>query len=241
MFCLFGTGLWAAAAEKSFTVVYNRGIAPIKFTTESGEPSGILNEYWQQLGEKAGLNFKFLEVDSFGESLEMVKSGEMDLHAGIFYTDERSQFLEYSKPIFDLKYYIYSTADVPVMKTLEETRGFFLGVVQGGYTENFIKKVIPEGNLIIYDDYVSLFNAVLKGDVKVFVASDIHLNYYLSVNHHDNPFQHNDTVLCDQIYFGATAKSNRTFIDTIRGGQNLLSENDKKIVKFYCISLKKSR
>lgn len=113
IYCLFCSFIWAAAAEKPLTIVYNRGIAPIKFTTDAGKPSGILNEYWQLLAEKAGLDLQFIEVDSFAESLEMVKSGKADLHAGIFYTDERSQFLAYSKPVLDLKYYIYSGADLP--------------------------------------------------------------------------------------------------------------------------------
>ncbi len=68
-------------------VVYNRGIAPIKFTEESGKASGLLNEYWRLLAEETGLNLKFVEVETFAESLDMVKSGVADLHTGIFYTE----------------------------------------------------------------------------------------------------------------------------------------------------------
>ncbi len=225
--------MWVSAkiSDESITIVYNQGIAPIKFTDRNGAPSGILNEYWKLLAHQSGLTFSFREVETFDEALELVKNGEADLHAGVFFTEERRAFLEYSGPIFDLRYYIYSTADLPPPQSLEDTRGMIVGVVQGGYIENYLKKVIPAKRLFIYKDYASLFKSVLNGEVKVFVSSDIHLDYYLSVNVLDNPFQQSETLLFEQTYFGATAKNNIALIDRIKTAQQSINNNHKRKLK----------
>jgi two-component system, NarL family, sensor histidine kinase EvgS len=221
----------ANSSDEPITIVYNQGIAPIKFTDRNGDPAGILNEYWKLLTQHSGLKLSFREVETFEESLELVKNGEVDLHAGVFFTEERRTFLEYSEPIFDLKYYIYSTTDLSPPQSLEDTRGMLVGVVQGGYTEKYIKKVIPAGRLSIYKDYGSLFKSVLNGELKVFVSSDIHLDYYLSVNFLDNPFQQSDTLIYEQTYFGATAKNNTALIDRVKTAQQRLDNTQKRELK----------
>lgn len=228
----------AAQSEAPFTVVYNRGVAPIKFTTDAGEPSGLLNEYWQLLGQKSGLNFRFVEVDSFQQSLDMVKSGAADLHAGLFYTAERGSYLGYSKPVLDLNYYIYSSEDIPAFNSLEETRGCLLGVVQGGYTENYIKQKVPQSRLIIYEDIDSLLEAVRSGDLKVFVASDLHLNYYLAARGLENPFQRATDSLYRQTYYGAVAKRNEALLEKLIAAQQRLTPVEKQQLRDRWLSAK---
>ncbi len=228
---LTAVSVFATDLKEPITIVYNRGIAPIKFTDSNNNPSGILNDYWKLLDEKAELNFNFIEVDTFGESLEMVKDGRADIHAGIFYTEERAEFLDYSKPILNLKYYIYSSPDLVPPDSLGNAKGLILGTVQGGYTENEIKKVIPVDRLIVYEDFKSMFKAALDGDIKVFVSSDIHLNYYLSVNNRDNPFRHGKNFLYEQTYYGAAVKGKDTLINKIRTSQELLTDNELRNLK----------
>ena len=216
----------AEDAGEVLTIVYNKGIAPIKFSDTDGNPSGIVNDYWKMLAEKSEFEFKFIEVDTFGESLELVKSGQVDIHGGLYYTEERSEFLDYSEPILQLKSYIYSSSDLLPPESLDQVRGLILGTVQGGFTENEIKKILPEERIIIYDDFESMFRAALVGDIKVFISSDIHLSYFLSVNNLENPFSHGEQFLFEQTYFGAVPKGNSELIGKIRTIQNGVSVYD---------------
>ena len=221
----------AALADTPISIVYNQGIAPIKFTDSEGRPSGILNEYWQSLGSKTGFSFTFRQAEDFNESLELVKNGAVDLHAGIFYTNERSGYLEYSDPILEIDYYIYSTDDLETPESLEQTRGLVLGVVQGGYSENYIRKVLPSSHLAVYKDFKSLFQAVLNKELKVFISSDIHLGYYLSIRNLDNPFTHSRTALFSQVYYGASAKKNHHLIKKIKTAQKQLTDTENRELK----------
>ena len=73
-----------------------------------------------------------------------------------------------------------------------------------------------------------MFKATLDGDIKVFVSSDIHLNYYLSVNNRDNPFKHGKDFLYEQTYYGAAAKGEDTLIEKIRNSQGLITDTEVK-------------
>ena len=221
----------AEDAGEVLTIVYNKGIAPIKFTDKDGNPSGILNDYWKMLAEKSEFEFKFIEVDSFDESLEMVKSEQVDIHGGLYYTEELSKFLDYSDPILQLKSYIYSSSDLIPPESLEQVRGLILGTVQGGFTEDEIKRILPEERIVVYDDFESMFRAALAGDIKVFISSDIHLNYFLSVNNLENPFSHGEQFLFEQTYFGAVPKGNSELIGKIRTIQRNLSVYDLVAIK----------
>lgn len=218
-------------SAETISIVYNQGIAPIKMIDKNGEPSGILNDYWKLVAEKSDQIFTFHQVHTFEESLEKVRIGEMDLHAGLYNTEERSTFLEYSLPIFDLQYYIYSSSSLIPPKSLQDTKGLIVGVIQGGFIENHLKSVIPSTQLSTFDSYAALFKAVLAGELKTFVSSDIHLNYYLSSNGLDNPFKHRGTALFKQTYYGATAKNNISVMRKIREAQQLLTEKDKQDLK----------
>lgn len=213
------------AEEKKLSIVYNEGLAPIKFTDKEGNPSGILNEYWKFFAEAGGYTVDFRSVATFSESLEMVKSGEADLHAGLFFTSERDEFLEYTDPTFSLNYYIYSSEDLSPLESLEHAGGLLIGIVQGGYTENLVRKIIPKERIVKYSDYDSLFTSVIQGELKAFVSSDIHLNYYLSSNDFDYTFNHSDTILYSQTYYGATSENNNKLIPQIKKIQSELSES----------------
>lgn len=219
------------ATTDTISIVYNQGIAPIKFADQDGEPSGILNDYWKLVAKKSEQNFTFNQVQTFAESLEQVRNDEVDLHAGVFYLKERAAFLEYSLPVFDLQYYIYSSSELAPPKSLQDTKGLIVGVVQGGFIEEHLKSTIPLNQLAIYESYSTLFEAVLRGELKAFVSSDIHLNYYLSSHNLDNPFKHNGSVLFEQTYYGATAKKNHSFMEKIKAAQQLLTEKDKQELK----------
>ncbi|WP_028581820.1 transporter substrate-binding domain-containing protein [Desulfogranum japonicum] len=226
---IFWSGIATASSpDARISVVYNRGIAPIKFTDRQGKPAGILPEYWKLLEQKTGLTFDFQEVATFEKSLEMVKNGEADLHAGLYFTEERSRFLEYSEPVLELKYYIYASSDIPPPETLDQTRGFVIGIVQGGFTENYIKKNSPDSQYKIFKDFDSLFEAVLAGEIKVFVSSDIHLNYYLSTHNLQNSFRHSASTLSERVYYGATSRANSALMQKIQHGQRHVSHYEKE-------------
>ena len=69
-------------AEDSLKITYNADVAPLKFEDESGQAAGLFPDIWRLWAKKTGKTIDFIRTDSFNESLELVKNGQADLHAG---------------------------------------------------------------------------------------------------------------------------------------------------------------
>ena len=82
-----------APAGDELKIAYNADVAPLKFEDESGRAAGLFPEIWRLWAKKTGKTIDFIRTDSFNESLELVKNGQADLHAGLFRTAEREKFL----------------------------------------------------------------------------------------------------------------------------------------------------
>ena len=208
-----------AEAQETVTIVYNAGVAPLKFEDEAGNPVGLFPDQWRAWAHKTGRQIRFIKSSSFDESLEYVKTGKADLHAGLFKTEEREAFLEYSEPFFSLQYYVFTHPVVRPMATLDDVSGLLIGIQRGGHTEQFVRSRVPEEHIIIYDSFDELFRAAMGGKIKVFVATRISLFYFLKENRLANIFGYESSrPLYTQVYHTASAKGNTTLIDTVNDG-----------------------
>ena len=99
---------------------------------------------------------------------------------------ERETFLDYSEQLLALDYYVFTHPSVHPIRSLEKTSGLFLGLQKGGYTERFVRAKVPSNRIILYDRFQDLFRAALDGEIKVFVATELSLLYYLRENYLTN-------------------------------------------------------
>ncbi|MGD9371080.1 MAG: transporter substrate-binding domain-containing protein, partial [Desulfobacterales bacterium] len=223
------TATMAATASSELKIVYNVGVAPLKFEDAASRPAGLFPDTWRLWAKKAGRQIQFVKAESFNESLQLLKDGKADLHAGLFKTPEREEFLDYSEPLLALDYYIFTHPSVYPIKSLEKTSGFLVGIQKGGYTEQFVRSKVPENRLVLYDRFQDLFRAALEGEIKVFVATDLSLLYFLKENLQVNIFEYDrDRPLFSQEYYSATKKGNQALIQQINEGLKAIGSEERK-------------
>ena len=220
------------AAQDTVRIVYNAGVAPLKFEDAAQRPQGLFPDIWRLWAEKTGKKIRFVKAWSFAESLELLKSGRVDLHAGIFKTKEREQYLTYSDPLLQLDYHIFTHPQVRPISDLEDTSGLIVGIAKGGYTEKFVRSKVPDRRLMVYDGFAELFQAASAGEIKVFVATELSLLYYLNQNQRANIFQYDlKTPLYHQTYYTATAKPDPDLIPSVNRGLAAISPMEKKSIE----------
>ncbi|MBW2193434.1 MAG: transporter substrate-binding domain-containing protein, partial [Deltaproteobacteria bacterium] len=218
-----------ATAEDELKIAYNADVAPLKFEDESGRASGLFPDIWRLWAKKTGKTIDFIRTDSFNESLELVKNGQADLHAGLFKTAEREKFLAYSRPILHLDYFIFSHPIIRPLSSLEKTSGLIVGIAKGGFTEKYVRQRVPSERIAIYDSFTELFQAAQKGEVRVFVATEISLLYYLKQNQLANIFGYTkEKPLYSQVYYSASVKANTALIETVDTGLEGISKAERK-------------
>ncbi len=163
------------------------------------------------------------------ESLQLLKDGKVDLHTGLLKTVEREEFLDFSEQLLDLDYYVFTHPSVYPIKSLEKTAGLFIGVQKGGATEQVVRSQVPSNRIVVYDRSQDLFRAALEGDIKVFVAAELNLFYYLKENYFTNIFEYDrDHSLFSQVYYTATKKGNPTLIQQVNDGLKAINSQERK-------------
>jgi ABC-type amino acid transport substrate-binding protein len=228
VFLSLAAAITATAADE-LKIVYNVGVAPLKFEDAASRPAGLFPDLWRRWAQKAGRKIEFVKVESFGESLQLLKDGKVDLHAGLFRTPEREKFLDYSEPLLALDYYIFTHPSVYPIRSLAKTSGFLVGIQKGGYTEKLVRSKVPANRIVVYDRFRDLFRAALEGEIKVFVATELSLLYYLKENYQTNIFENDrDRPLFSQVYYTAAKKGNPALIQQVNDGLKAIGNEERK-------------
>jgi len=150
-------------------------------------------------------------------------------YSGLFKTPEREEFLDYSEQLLALNYYIFTHPSVHPIKTLEKTSGFIVGIQNGGYTEQFVRSKVPANRIVVYDRFQDLFRAALEGEIKVFVATELSLLYYLKENFFTNIFEYDrDHPLYSRVYYTATKKGNPVLVQQVNDGLKAIGSQERK-------------
>ena len=218
-----------ATAADEIKIVYNVGEAPLEFEDAAARPAGLLPDFWRLWAKKTDKKIQFVKVESLKESLQLLKDGKADLHAGLFKTPEREKFLDYSEPLLALDYYIFTHPSVYPIRSLEKTAGLIVGIQKGGSTEQLVRSKVPANRIFVYDRFQDLVRAALEGEIKVFVATELSLLYFLKDNYQTNIFEYDrDRPLFSQVYFTASKKGNPALIQQVNEGLKAIGSEERK-------------
>ena len=218
-----------ATAQDALKIVYNPGVAPLKFEDDAGRPVGLLMDIWRLWAEKSGRQIQFVRAASFQESLNLLKEGEADLHVGLFKTKAREKFLEYSVPLRQVDYFTFTHPTIRAIGSLEDLSGLVIGTVQGGFTRDVILSIFPAEHVAVYDSNKELFQAAQAGEIKAFIAQELGLLYYLNQNGLANIFGYEkDKPVYSQVYHTASSQDNRQLIEAVNDGLQAIQDHERK-------------
>lgn len=222
---MFFTSLLNADVEK-LSIAYNVGNPPLKFLNDENKPDGILIDIWKLWAQKSGISVEFKEAP-FSKTVEMVKESQADIHAGLFYTKERDQFLDYSsKSVFDINYYIFHHDSISDIKNIDELRAYVVGVPEG-YTYEFMKENLKGAALKVYENFPALYDAAVAGEIKTFISPVINLEYYLKKKRLRNRWQYNASIpLYKRSYFAAVKQGNTKAQKLLNDGLSMISQKE---------------
>lgn len=209
---------------KKIRVAYNIGNPPIKFSNR-GKPDGIMIDIWKLWSEKTGIRVEFKEA-IFNRTLQMVENGDADVHGGLFYTEARDQVFDYTVPILDIDYMIFFHESVTGINSLKDLASFRIGVPEG-YTHTFVKNNIPDAAISVYRNFPELYDAALKGEVRVFLSPVINHQYYFQSRNIPSPFLYNTSrPAYTQTYFGAVRQGDTELREIINRGFEKIRQDE---------------
>lgn len=142
-------------------VAINDNLMPISFVDSAGKYRGISIDVLAKISLRTGLKFDFQPTRSVAEMLEGIKSGQIDLVAGVSPSIERETELRFTRPFLTSPNVLVTRMASGSPKTLDDMAGKTLAVTQGNSAGEYIRQHFPQ---------IELVNAPLTADAMEMVA-----------------------------------------------------------------------
>ncbi len=225
---LFCTASFAHAKEESLIVANSKAWKPYSYLDEKGEPKGILIDIWKAYGAANNVDVTFKLVD-WNDSLELVRNGDADVHAGLLWSKQRATYLNFGSEVVGLDTQLYvsrAISELDPMDILTGKTSYIVGGVKGAYEVEFMQAQYPSATLKPYNNNQLMFEAALNGEIDVFVADLQVANYYLNSSSKQTEFLAAKFLYSGDLYF-ATAIDNSAVLEQISANFLQIAEEDK--------------
>jgi len=191
---------------------------------ENGKPKGLLIDFWLHYSEVTGQKVKF-ELTDWQDSLDNVSNGKAMLHAGLLYSAKRDKLLDFGSSVFSLKASLYVNRNlIQTFDNIAELK-IPIGVVLGGYEQEYLQKNYPNITLIGFPNNGLLFDAIASNSLESFVTDSQVANFYLISQSNENkyiPYQ----VLYEKPIRLAVKSGDQALLDFVENGIANVSRSD---------------
>ncbi len=157
-------------AHREIRLAIDPDFAPVEFLDDQGNYSGISADYVELLTRKLGINIRVVSGLTWSQALIRAKKGEIDIFAAMTPTDERKDYLNFTRPYFKYPVVIYTRSDSPVISGLDSLSHKKVTVVRDYFIHETVKQFHPQLEIIPTDSTYDGLSAVSTGRADAFLA-----------------------------------------------------------------------
>ena len=167
----------AEARPQSIRVVTDNNYPPYVFYDSAGKLQGILIDHWHLWEQKTGIAVDIHAMD-WGKAISGMKAGEFDVIDTTFKTEERSGWLDFSRPYADIEVPIFFDKDISGITDAVSLKGFPVATKTG---DAAIDLLMSNGvdNLMLFKSYEEVILAAKEHKISVFVVDAPPAHYFL--------------------------------------------------------------
>ncbi len=196
-------------------VVMDNNYPPFAFMDSDGVLRGISVDQWRLWERKTGRKVEFHALN-WDEAQQRMRAGEFDVIDAIFKTDERSNYLVFSKSYRMVNVSIFFDREITGITDAKSLRGFPVGVEDGDADIDFLQKNGVE-TLLRFPNCEGILQAAWARKLTVFVAEDPLALYYLHKFGLQDRFRHSAPLFVGEFH-RAVAKRNPALLQEVENG-----------------------
>ncbi len=164
---------WTATGGKkkdadSLVIAIDRDYPPFSWISPGGRPTGLLVELWKLWGAETSNKVRFRMSDWKG-TLDALKTGKADIHAGLFRNEVRAAWMDFSEPIHETKTFVYFRQGEKA-RSLAELGAIRVGAVSDTYQEQFLLDRYKDVRVTGIQTGKAAINALIGRQVDAFVG-----------------------------------------------------------------------
>ena len=150
-------------------IAMHNNMPPLTFLDREGRPVGLLVDIWRLWSEKTGRKIQFLPT-YWVDTLKLLKNGKADIHAGLYYSNKRADWMAFSQSYYESDASLYFPAKGPSFSRIEGFNGKKVGVVNKTFHESYLKKNYPGLIVLPYQTTQHMVDAIEKQEIDAFFA-----------------------------------------------------------------------
>ena len=230
----------AEARPLSIKVVTDNNYPPYVFYDSAGKLQGILIDQWRLWEQKTGIRVEIHAMD-WGMAISGMKAGEFDVIDTIFKTEERSGWLDFSRPYADIEVPIFFDKNISGITDAASLKGFPVATKTGDAAVDLLKRNGVD-NLMLFNSYEAVILAAKAHKVPVFVVDAPPALYFLyKFGIHDH-FKQSAPLNVGQFH-RAVKKGNSDLLKVVEDGFGQIPADELKKIetKWYGSTLHDSR
>ncbi|MFJ3370308.1 transporter substrate-binding domain-containing protein [Pseudomonas sp. NPDC086251] len=166
-------------------VAINENLMPISFFDTEGQFRGISADVLERISLRTGLKFDIRPTKSVAEMLEWIRTGQVDLVAGISPSIEREAELRFTRPFLTSPNVLVTRVAPDSPTTLDEMAGKTLAVTQGNSAGEYIRQHYPQIRLVNAPLTAEAMDMVAQGKAHGGINSLIGARYMISRQYRD--------------------------------------------------------
>ncbi len=149
---------------------------PFAFS-DNGKLAGHSVDMLRLIAKKLKVSFEYVRGRSWQKQQELIKDKRIDLIHPIAFTEERAEYLLFSKPLLSLDHALITRKNHPPVEGLEDFYGKKVAVGKGFITEALLKKKYPKIQLVTVPTALAGLKAVSAGKADAYFGSDAVIVY----------------------------------------------------------------
>ncbi len=149
----------------------DEGYPPANFWDESGRAQGIDVDFIAAVSELTGLQFEFVRMPSWPETVEAVKNREIDMITCVTSSPAREEFLAFTAVYYDFPIAIITRSDAGFLSTPSAVRGKTVAVPEGFVTHEVMESMGWEVAVMRVPSITDAYLAVSTGQCYATVAN----------------------------------------------------------------------
>jgi diguanylate cyclase (GGDEF)-like protein/PAS domain S-box-containing protein len=155
---------------------------PFEFIDGDGQFRGIAADYAQLFEQQLGVKFEVLKDKKWAELLDSVRSGERPLVMARHATNERKQYMNFTKPYLYFPVVIVSKEGQDYVDSPERLNGLTVAGVKGFNAAIHLREHYPKIQMLYVDSIQEGLAAVITGKAYAFVANLGSVNYAIKMH-----------------------------------------------------------
>jgi len=154
---------------------------PFESRAPTGAYAGITADFMRKVAERTGLKLDVV-FGPWGEHLDMLRRGELDVAPGLYQTRDREEFMLFTRPFVEIYDTIFSRADRSDIASMIDLAGKTVALEKDYAVHEMIKDGYPDIKIMPVVNALEALKAVTTGQADAYIGNQVVANYLIDEN-----------------------------------------------------------